>query len=69
MMKKKLKRIDTNARLIALLGCIKQKVAMLLRVFSFKWKNTEEVKHPLDYEKKHWHKYDWEKLNSKDEWN
>ena len=40
-----------------------------VKSFLLQVENTEEVKQPLDYEKKHWHKYDWEKLNSKDEWN
>lgn len=65
------KRIDTNAKLLALYECIKKKVATMLRSFCFWSKSTEEVKQPIDYEKQHWHKYDWEKWvqNNKDEWN
>ena len=65
------KRIDISAKLLAWLGCIAKKVETLLKSFFCKSKNTEEVKQPLDYEKKHWHKYDWQKWveNHKDEWN
>ncbi len=65
------KRIDIPAKLLAWLGCIVKKVGITLKSIFCKSKSTEEVKPPLDFEKKHWHKYDWQKWveNHKDEWN
>ena len=46
------KRIDISAKLTAWLGCIVNAVVTLLKAFCCKWKNTEEVSQPVDYEKK-----------------
>ena len=66
---KNLKNIGTYARLKALCVCFISTVATGLKAIFTKSKKKEEVTQPVDYEKKHWHKYDWEKLNSKDDWN
>ena len=65
------KHTVTNAKWLVWLGCIVSAVAMLLKAIFCRSKNTEEVMPPLDYEKKHWHKYDWQKWinDNKDEWN
>ena len=68
--KKMLKHNSTNAKLLAWLGCIVKKVEITLRSFCFWSKNTVEANQPVDYEKKHWHKYDWQKWvnDNKDKW-
>ncbi len=65
------KRIDTKQKLLAWLGCIVKKAGITLKSIFCKSKSIEEVKPPLDYEKKHWHRYDWQKWveNHKDDWN
>lgn len=65
------KRIGINARFLALFVCIKRKVATMLKTIFSASKKREAQKQPLDYEQKHWHKYDWEKWtnDNKDNWN
>lgn len=72
------KRIDTNAKLIALLvnilkHCKNMALNMQKTVFSlfyFKLRNTEEAKAPKDYATTPCNSYKWEKLTGEhDEWN